>query len=151
MKVVITELGLISRLFDAGFLNRFSPEDIRFFIIDYCYNVQQKRGKFDSVIIQKMLVQGMLNIVNINEKENEQVAELSLKHPNFLFESIVSLVYANQHRINFFSEDPNLMSFAFDFSAGKIEIHSKGLLISSLIHKLSIEEQKFDKKVLMAV
>jgi len=151
MKFVITELGLISRLFAAGFLNRFSPQDIKFFIVDYCYNDQLKRGKFDSVIIHKMLVQGMLNIVSIDEKENEQAADLFLKHSNFLFQSIVSIVYAKQTGIDFFVEDPNLMTLAFNYVQGKIDIHSKGYLISSLLHKINIEEEKFDKKVLMSI
>lgn len=134
-QLVITEIHLAARLYRSGILKYFNGNELSLLITDFCYETKPLGINNDKMISKKMIEQGILNVVNLNEQQVGKIVELHrLYKPKFVMKTISALVFAQENKLRLISEDELVREIAGELN---IRAYDKEWLVTTMVTEIS--------------
>lgn len=141
--IVVTDLHLVARLYRSGILKYFTNEELKFYITDFCYNHKVLAINNDKLCAKKMIEDGMLSVVTLNEHQMKKVEAVYRNYkPKFIVKTVSAIVLASDCDYKMVSEDELLMEIAWDDL--KVKVHPKPWLIRVLGDEISMMGEIID-------
>lgn len=113
MESVISDYLCLEKWYDSGILSKVSASDTRLYVVDYSIDSFGRYSRINSIMLDYLKSSGLLQIVELTEKQNLKAYELFSLNSNILFESVAALVFAEQIKGKFITEDTQVMDFAY--------------------------------------
>lgn len=140
MESVISDYACLAKWYDSGILSRISSQDTRLFIVDYSVDNFGQHSRVNNVMLDSLKNSGLLQIVELNEKQNLKAYKIFVDNSNMLLESVAALVLAAEIKGRFITEDTQIMGFALDIFS--ISAYSLRTLTSEWQQRIPLKSQK---------
>ena len=113
MEIVIADCGHLQKLYESDYIYRFFQDDIRFVVIGYLLHKVERDTSVNRLMINSLEMKGYLNIVHLNETQNRKAVEIYQNETQIIFESVAAMVYAEENKMIFMSEDFRVLEYAY--------------------------------------
>jgi lipopolysaccharide export LptBFGC system permease protein LptF len=150
MEIVIADCGHLQKLYESDYIYRFIPGDIRFVVIGYLLHKLERDRSLNRLMVRSLETKGYLDIVNLDEQQNRKAVEIYQNKAQVIFESIAAMVYAEENKMTFMSEDFQVMEYAYK-NFNLPDVISSKALDKSLRDILLRRDEKFKEASLTQV
>lgn len=134
--LVITEVNLVAGLSQSTLLDYLDDSEIKFLISDICYKHKTFAINDDKSIAEKIIRDGMLRIVSLNEFQMVRLGKyFDFYKPQFLPKTISALILAKDLNAKLISDDELLRATAIeDFG---IQAFNSQWLLGTIVREIA--------------